>query len=271
MIRKILTHEENVYMFIYLAVTLAVGLYILYDLSLHPSKQLLSLGPIRSLTHRKLFHVLALILYTPMHLKVIEDRRQYEFLMLSQNWVTVLFIYIELTRYINSDNTIGKTLNIPFLRFVDYREKKRNRLLLTHAYLLVGLGISTNLNFILIDGGFPDGEMASFSYSGVAFLGITDVLAAYIGSKVGSEFWRKHAHNKTYDGTVYAFLLTAMAYYVFCMMLYPHMCSLFMIIFFSIFCTSIVEGWTSQFDNLVCSVVFWIFLHQFYDYALNIV
>ena len=114
--------------------------------------------------------------------------------MLAQNLVTVLFIYIELTRYINLDNKLGKTLNAAFMRFADYRERSKNRLLLTHVYLLIGLGISTNLNFILLDGGFPDGEMAAFSYSGVAFLGVADVAAAVIGSKMGSEFWRKNAH-----------------------------------------------------------------------------
>ena len=267
---KILLHQENVYMIAYLAITLSVGLFILYDLSKHWEKQVLELGPITTLTHRKLFHVLALVLYTPMHIRIMEDRKMYEFLMLSQNLVTVLFIFIELTRFINLENQLGKTLNIAFMRFVDHRERTKNRLLLTHVYLLIGLGVSTNLNFILLNGGFPDGEMAAFSYSGVIFLGVADVFAAIIGSKVGSEFWRAHAHKKTYDGTLYALLLTSIAYYIFCMNLYPHMCSLFLIVFFATFCTCIVEGWTSQFDNLVCPVVFWICLHQLYDYAMNI-
>ena len=191
---KILLHQENIYMIAYLAITLSVGLFILYDLSKHWSKQLLELGPITSLTHRKLFHVLGLVLYTPMHLMIMDDRKMYEFLMLSQNLVTVLFIFIELTRFVNLDDQLGKTINIAFMRFVDHREKGRNRLLLTHVYLLIGLGVSTNLNFILLNGGFPDGEMAAFSYSGVVFLGVADVFAAIIGSKVGSEFWRAHCH-----------------------------------------------------------------------------
>lgn len=48
-------------------------------------------------------------------------------------------------------------------------------------YLLMGLGISTNLTWILLNGGFPDGEMATFAYSGVVFLGVADTVAAIAG------------------------------------------------------------------------------------------
>ncbi len=41
------------------------------------------------------------------------------------------------------------------------------------------------MTWILLNGGFPDGEMMIFMYSGVVFLGIMDVLAALIGRTVG--------------------------------------------------------------------------------------
>ena len=69
--------------------------------------------------------------------------------------------------------------------------------MLTHLYLLIGLGISTNLTWILVNGGFPDGEMASFAYSGVVFLGIADTTAALAGKEFGQFLWRSHAHNKS--------------------------------------------------------------------------
>ena len=87
-------------MTIYLAIVLTIGLALLYDLLKAPDQQLFRLGlTIERLTHRKLFHVLALVLYTPMHATLLNDRKMFEYLALAQNFVTVLFIYIELLRY----------------------------------------------------------------------------------------------------------------------------------------------------------------------------
>jgi len=74
---------------------------------------------VNNLGHRKLFHVLALFLYTPMHTSMLKDRRMFEFLVLSQNLVTILLIYIELTRFANLDNSVGATLTNAFARFAD--------------------------------------------------------------------------------------------------------------------------------------------------------
>jgi len=73
-------------------------------------------------THRKLFHILAFALYTPMHASLLNNRKMFEFLVLSQNCVTVLFIYIELLRYNNQGNMVGDALNKVFGCFVDGRE-----------------------------------------------------------------------------------------------------------------------------------------------------
>ena len=67
----------------YLALVLTIGLALLYDLSRPVPDQLLKLGNISRLTHRKLFHLLGFALYTPMHARVIESRRMFEFLVLS--------------------------------------------------------------------------------------------------------------------------------------------------------------------------------------------
>ena len=157
----------------------------------------------------------------------------------------MLFIYIELIRFSNQDNFLGHTLNSLFLRFADRREKSGRRLLLTHLYLLIGLGIPTNLTWILLGGGFPDGEMAVFAYSGVIFLGILDTFAAVFGREWGTNFWRIKAHFKTQEGTLYSLILTCIFYYIFCAKVYSHMCTIFGIIFFATFLASIVEGWTS--------------------------
>ena len=48
------------------------------------------------------------------------------------------------------------------------------------------------------------------------------------------------------------------------------MCSMFAIVFFATMFSCIVEGWTAQFDNLVCPIVYFISLHQLYDYFINL-
>ena len=223
------------------------------------------------MTHRKLFHILALFLFAPMHAMVLTDRKVYELLLLSQNMVTVLFIYIEIARFVCQDNPIGKGLNNAFMRFVDHRELSSSKLLLTHLYLLIGLGIPTNLTFILLDGGFPDGEMAVFAFSGVVFLGVGDTMTALFGKNFGTTMWRPNAHNKTQEGTVYAVLLVCIVYYIFCAKVYAHMCAMFAIVAFSTLVVMLVEGLTTQFDNLICPLVYFVSLHQFYDYFLNII
>jgi len=201
LVRRLLTvvlDPPNISMTSYLATSLACGLFLLYDLSREPGEQRLRLGlTLDNLTHRKLFHVLALVIYTPMHAKVLTERTSFEFLVLAQNLVTVLMIYIELIRFANLNNAIGDSLTRAFSRFADEREQAEKRLLLTHLYLLVGLGMATNLTFILLNGGFPDGEMTIFAYSGVAFLGVLDTFAALMGKNFGTSFWRKAAHSKT--------------------------------------------------------------------------
>lgn len=154
-------------------------------------------------------------------------------------------IYFELLRYSTSDTSLGQALTNAFARFADSREQAERRLLLTHLYLLIGLGIATNLTWIMIGGGFPDGELTIFAYSGVAFLGVLDTAAALMGKNFGASFWRKHAHRKTTEGTIYALVFTCIVYYVFCARVYEPFCAEFAIVFFATFLASIVEGWTT--------------------------
>ena len=230
----------------YLAITLACGIVLLYDLSADTDKQFLKLGvQVDNLVHRKLFHILGLILYTPMHSAILDDRRMFEFLLLSQNLVTVLMIYVELARFANLGNSFGDFLTSIFSRFADNRENARNRLLLTHLYLLIGLGMATNITFILLNGGFPDGDMTIIAYSGVAFLGVLDTLAALIGRDYGVSYWRLHVHKKSFEGTTYSMVFTMIYYYIFCARVYDHFCTLFLIVFFATLIAAILEGWTS--------------------------
>lgn len=195
--------------------------------------------------HRKLFHGLALFLYTPMHAMSMTDRKVFELLLLSSNWVTVLFIYIELARFVCQGNAIGHLLNRAFMKFTDHRELSQKKLLLTHLYLLIGLGIPINLTFIILNGGFPDGEMVVFAYSGVVFLCIGDTMAAFFGKMFGGAMWRDNCHEKTQEGTLYSTLLMCAYYYIFCAKVYAHMCTLFGIVAFTTAFVALVEGCTS--------------------------
>ena len=267
---QVVMEPQCIQMTLYLAVTLIIGLAILFDVSHEPHEQVLKLGiKLDNMYHRKLFHVLGLLLYTPMHASIFKDRSMFEFLVLSQNLVTVLMIYIELTRFANLGNSVGVFLTNVFSRFADTREHAEKRLLLTHLYLLIGLGLATNITFILLNGGFADGVMTVFAFSGVAFLGILDTLAAVIGKTLGSTPWRENAHKKTFEGTTYSFIFTVICYYVFCARVYDQFCTMFLIVFFATFFTGILEGWTSQFDNLVCPIFYFIALHQLYDYFMS--
>lgn len=147
------------------------------------------------------------------------------------------------------------------MQFTDYREFSQKKLLLTHLYLLIGLGIPTNLTFIILNGGFPDGEMTIFAYSGVVFLGVGDTSAAFFGKVFGTSYWRQNAHNKSQEGTLYSTLIMCAYYYIFCAKVYSHMCSLFAIVAFATALVAVVEGLTSQFDNLVCPLFYFISLH----------
>lgn len=80
---SVVTYPANIKLIMYLAGTLLMGLVVLYDLSREPEQQLLKLGKVSNLTHRKLFHGLALLLYTPMHAMSMTDRKVFELLLLS--------------------------------------------------------------------------------------------------------------------------------------------------------------------------------------------
>ena len=66
-ILMILFHRDNIFMINYMAIALLFGLFILYDISQKREDQLLKIGTVSNTTHRKMFHILAVLLYTPMH------------------------------------------------------------------------------------------------------------------------------------------------------------------------------------------------------------
>ena len=151
-------------------------------------------------------------------------------------------------------------MNSAFVRFADAREQM-NQVMLTHLYLLIGCAFPACITFIILDGGFLNGEHAVFAYSGVIFLGIGDTVAAIYGREVGSSAWRSHIHKKSQEGSSALVITVTILYYCFCYSVFPYMCSVYLIIILSTIAASALEGWTSQFDNLVCPIFYFVALH----------
>lgn len=54
-------------------------------------------------------------------------------------------------------------------------------MIITHIFLLVGCSFPVIANFILLSGGFSNKIFFIFGYSGLAFSGIGDTVAAVMG------------------------------------------------------------------------------------------
>ena len=120
----------------------------------------------------------------------------FRLMVLAYNCVSVLLIFIELLRYSYQGSPLGEKLNSLFIGFADSRENK-NRLMLTHLYLLLGCSMPVCLTFILLDGGFMNGEHMVFAYSGIMILGVGDTAAALYGKEFGVSLWRQGIHKKS--------------------------------------------------------------------------
>ena len=183
LIWNLMTHPMSVKIILYMAAVLAVGLPFIYSITdvKNPKSYFYKLP---NLTIRKLFHFLAFFCFTPAHLYMVESKEVFRLLVFAFNCVTVLFIFIELVRYSNQGSAVGDYLNACFIKFADSREQM-NQLMLTHLYLMMGCSIPTCITFIILDGGFMNGELAVFAYSGVLFLGVGDSVAALYGKLAG--------------------------------------------------------------------------------------
>ena len=200
---------------------------------------------------------------------MLENKDVFRLLVFAFNCVTVLFIFLELIRYTHQGAPIGDFFNSLFGRFSDSREQM-NQLMLTHLYLLIGCAFPATITFIILDGGFMDGELAVFAFSGVVFLGIGDSVAALYGKMAGTSRWRFHYHNKSQEGSFGLIFATMLVYYMFCSKVYPSICPMFPMFLFATIPVAMLEGWTTQFDNLVCPIFYYITLHEMFNYFMNL-
>lgn len=138
-------------------------------------------------TLRKLFHILALVMFTPTLLKIIDSRKHQQFMVFAFNAVSVWLIMIEQARQYYKPNS----LHAFFSSFCDERESKEDGPIVTHLYLLLGCGLPITISFIIFDGGFFNGEFTTLAFSGIIFLGVGDVAAALYGRAYGVQKWHK--------------------------------------------------------------------------------
>lgn len=139
--------------------------------------------------------------------------------------------------------------------FILYGDEKDTLFSLTPLYLLAGLAAPlwlTPLNTIPI----PPSQLLPY-LSGVLTIGIGDTAASYVGSKYGRRKWK--GSNRTIEGTIACFLSQAVFVLLGAVfgLLTGDVLS-FMKAFGAIAITSLIEAKTSQVDNVVLPLIFYI-------------
>jgi dolichol kinase len=99
-------------------------------------------------------------------------------LTLAFNSVTALLILIESARYFE---LLPEHVSKWFKFYCNGFERRRETMIITHIYLLIGVSFPFISTYILIGGGVFPPNWALYSLSGAIFLGIGDSAAAICG------------------------------------------------------------------------------------------
>nr|XP_006817759.1 PREDICTED: dolichol kinase-like [Saccoglossus kowalevskii] len=209
-------------------------------------------------------------LYTMRQVRMMQEVNQYEpflwkwsisfyigtmvfILSVLQSWLWYLlgenpilfalyFIFDNQIRYIRvfGIKPFGEALHDAFSVFIDDRDVGIP--ILTHIYLLLGFSLPVWLYPLQHDQG-----CTLLMYSGVLSLGIGDTAAALFGSMYGHYKWP--GSKKTKEGTAAAIVLQIL----FCCLL--SLCGVkipsWASVIFAVVCTSLLESFTSQIDNII--------------------
>ena len=159
---------------------------------------------------RKAFHFLGFLLFAPAIAYSIHQSPR--LLAFAFNSVTVFLIVLESARYFD---LLPDYVSKWFKYYCNGFEKRKETLIITHIYLIMGMSFPFISTFILIDGGVFPSNWALYSLSGAIFLGIGDSAAAICGKWWGSRKWRENS-NKTQEGSTYCIYATLIVYFIFC-------------------------------------------------------
>ncbi|OHT10880.1 phosphatidate cytidylyltransferase family protein [Tritrichomonas foetus] len=188
---------------------------------------------------RKFFHLMALLVFVP---PVLVD---YEFLRLCISGAIFVFLIVESLRLVKFP-VISKYIQNYVQDFID--ERDGGELILTHLFLLLGLGLPVLIARDDIPGGL------TVHTCGISVLAVGDAAASIIGVNFGKHKWP--GSKKSIEGTIGAFFGTFLSLFVihqfkeidFSLEL------LFCLIVPSLF-GAFDEAFTSQIDNLTLPFV----------------
>eukprot|EP00347_Sterkiella_histriomuscorum_P023226 403335466 len=215
---------------------------------------------------RKTFHILALVLFLPGTLSTPQ------MMTFAFNCVSVLLILIEMIRYFmkkkNEKGLILNSLDSYFKAFTDQREQQPNQLIVTHILLLMGCAMPNTIYFTILNGGFQNKYTQLVTVSSILFLGVGDTAASLIGSRYGTSKWKNNS-NKTSEGTISLVVFTFIAYLMIINLIFPKYLDIFMVVLFSTIMVGFAEGLSHQYDNLVCSVLYFFLINMIHNYAID--
>lgn len=191
---------------------------------------------------RKVFHLLALAVFIPG--VVYEPNVTH----LASSVAVAAFIFTEYIRLYRI-GPFGESIHSALEVFLD--EKDSGPLILTHVYLLLGFAVP--LWLYPVDYMIGDSTGCKLAlYSGILSLGIGDTMASVVGKRFGRCRWP--GGMKTVEGTLAGvasqlLFLWSLHYKGFLFLPEERWLSVSM----AVICGSLLEGWTTQIDNIVLS------------------
>jgi dolichol kinase len=186
---EIFTSNSNPYMLLFFAVFLSICLPALHFVA--------SLRIMETTNLRKLFHGLAVLIFVPpMVTSTYSGPSASRFCVFSLNCASVALIALEMVRAVPVIESISTPLNTYFRTYVDRKERAATSLILSHIYLLLGCAFPMTMSYIVLDGGFFNGEFGVFALSGVVVLGVGDSAAAVMGKISGVNYWQDSKYSK---------------------------------------------------------------------------
>ena len=202
---------------------------------------------IEIVTRRKLFHILAVFIYTPSLLYDLDT------IALGSAVAICFLILLELYHNL-SIGPFSAEINTFMRELSGYNSNGSNGVYLNHIYLILGLSLPCWL--LPVHRGFR-----LFVYAGVLSLGVLDACAAIFGRKFGKRKWFNN--KKSVEGLIIGFFATAIAINAitlldrgiapFSLKVRPHRLIRTLL---SLFLTSLLETITTQHDNLILSPFF---------------
>uniref|UniRef100_T1J6W6 dolichol kinase n=1 Tax=Strigamia maritima TaxID=126957 RepID=T1J6W6_STRMM len=186
---------------------------------------------------RKYFHLMVLGVFIP---GIIFDQ---DFLRISSALLFGIFVLLECLRFFDIPPISG-IINNHFKFFLD--EKDQGPLILSHIYLLVG----SSIPIWLCSSGIH-------SFSGVISIGIGDAFASIGGKMFGKHRWPESS--KTIEGTIISIVTQLISVKI---LEKTDIFPVFTTYAFTgiIISTSLLEAFTTQIDNLVVPLVFFVLL-----------